>query len=200
MRAPAPDLARCARVPVVGGRVYRRVMLETDDDIRALQQLLDTSHARATEHLRDIINDERTLTAVDLLALLTGMKVLSVATVTAHGEPRISALDGHFLHGTWTFSTSGTAAKAGHLAARPAVSVAHVDNEELAVFSHGRAERMTPDDGAWDETIAHWAAHYGSSPLDWGEDIRLYRLRPHWMVGYAWKRTELLRRRGIVCA
>jgi len=25
----------------------------------------------------------------------------------------------------------------------------------------------------------------------------LYRYRPHWMVGYAWKREELLRRRGI---
>ncbi len=47
-------------------------------------------------------------------------------------------MDGHFLHGTWTFSTSRTSAKARHLARRPAVSVAHVDGEALAVFSHGR--------------------------------------------------------------
>ena len=80
-------------------------MLETTDEIDALQALLDASHARATGHLRGIINDDRTLTAEQLVALLTGMKVLSVATVTARGEPRISALDGHFLHGTWTFST-----------------------------------------------------------------------------------------------
>src|SRR6476469_6171974 len=121
-------------------------MHETDDEVEALQRLLDASYGRATEHLRGIISAERRLSARDLVGLLTGMKVLSVATVTAHGEPRISALDGHFLHGTWSFSTSGTAAKARHMAARPAVSVAHVDGEELAVFSHGRVERLQPAD------------------------------------------------------
>ncbi len=172
-------------------------MLETADEIAALQRLLDASHGSATDHLRGIINDDRTLSAGDLIALLTGMKVVSVATVTARAEPRISALDGHFLHGTWTFSTSGTAAKARHMQARPAVSVAHVDNEELAVFSHGRAEQMQESDPYWEEMIRHWTAHYGSSPLEWGDEIRMYRLLPHWMVGYAWKRTELLARRGI---
>ena len=91
-------------------------MLETPEELARLQSLLDASHARATDHLRGIIHDDRTLSAVQVVALLPGMKVVSVATVTAHGEPRISAMDGHFLHGTWTFSTSRTAAKARHLA------------------------------------------------------------------------------------
>jgi general stress protein 26 len=169
-------------------------MLETTDDLAALQTLLDASHARATEHLRGIINDDRTLTAAQIAALLTGMKVISVATVTAHGEPRISAMDGHFLHGTWTFSTSRTAAKARHLAARPGVSVAHVDGEALAVFSHGRAVEIGGDELV--RVDEHWTAHYGSSPLSWG-DVVLYRLEPTWMVGYAWKRDELLADRGI---
>ena len=169
-------------------------MLETSDDLARLQALLDASHARSTAHLRDIINDDRTLTAIQLAALLTGMKVLSVATVTATGEPRISAMDGHFLHGTWTFSTSRTAAKARHLAARPGVSVAHVDGEALAVFSHGQAVEIVDDElRAVDE---HWTAHYGSSPLSWG-DVVMYRLAPTWMVGYAWKRDELLAERGV---
>src|SRR3954463_6901857 len=157
-------------------------MLETPDETASIQALLDASHAKASGHLRNIIDDDRALTAEQLVALLTGMKVLSVATVTAAGEPRISALDGHFLHGTWTFSTSGTAAKARHLAARPAVSVAHVDGEELAVFSHGQAEQLHESDAGWAETLGHWTEHYGSSPLSWGEEVRLYRLRPHWMV------------------
>jgi hypothetical protein len=126
--------------------------------------------------------------------LLTGMRVLSVATVTARGEPRISALDGHFLHATWTFSTDGSAAKARHMAVRPAVSVAHVDGETMAVFSHGTAERIAEDDPLWPETLDHWTTHYGSSPLSWGPDVRLYRLHPHWMVAYAADRSELLGR------
>jgi hypothetical protein len=172
-------------------------VLESPEEVLALQQLLDRSHAVATEHLRSIIDDNRTLSARDLCALLTGMKVLSLATVTARGEPRVGAVDGHFLHATWSFSTSGTAAKARHMAARPAVSVAHIDGEELAVFSHGSVEVMAEGDADWQETLDHWTAHYNSSPLTWGDDIRNYRYRPAWMVGYAWKRDELLAKRRI---
>jgi hypothetical protein len=172
-------------------------MYETPQEVAALQDLLDRSIARSTEHLRAIIRDERVLSAEDLVALLTGMKVLSAATVTASGEPRISALDGHFLHGTWSFSTSGTALKAAHMRARPAVSVAHIDNEELGVFSHGSVSDLQPAHAEFDETIAHWTKHYGSSPLEWGDDIRLYRYAPHWMVGYAFKRDELMASRGL---
>ncbi len=169
-------------------------MLETPEELATLQGLLDASHARATDHLREIITDERSLSAAQIAALLPAMKVISVATVTSHGEPRISAMDGHFLHGTWTFSTSRTAAKARHLAARPAVSVAHVDGEQLAVFSHGHAVELGGDELA--EVDQHWAGHYGSSPLSWG-DVVMYRLDPSWMVGYAWKREELLAERGV---
>ncbi|MGW5238662.1 pyridoxamine 5'-phosphate oxidase family protein [Monashia sp. NPDC004114] len=171
-------------------------MLETSDEIDALQGLLDASLATATGHLRSIITDERTLSAEQLVALLTGMKVLAVATVTQAGEPRISALDGHFLHGTWTFSTAGGAAKAKHLARSPAVSVAHIDGEELALFTHGYAELMPPGPER-DEVDAHWTAHYGSSPWSWADDIRMYRLRMTWAVAYAFKRDELLRSRHV---
>ncbi len=158
-------------------------MLETEAELNTLQELLDRSRSGATDHLRGIIDDQRALSARDIAALMQNMKVLSLATVTARGEPRISAVDGHFLHGTWTWSTDGPSAKARHLAARPAVSVAHIDNEELAVFAHGAAERLDPADPLWDETLAHWTGHYGTSPLEWGEDIRVYRLAPSWMVG-----------------
>ena len=169
-------------------------MLETPDDLARLQALLDASHAGATEHLRGIINDRRTLSAAQIAGLLTGMKVITAATVTARGEPRISAMDGHFLHGTWSFSTSRTSAKARHLARRPAVSVAHVDGEALAVFSHGRVVELAGDELA--AVDAHWTAHYGSSPLSWGEVV-MWRLEPTWMVGYAFQRSELLAERGV---
>ena len=58
-------------------------MYETDEEVAALQALLDRSHAGSTDHLKAIIHDDRMLTATDLIALLTGMKVLSLATVTA---------------------------------------------------------------------------------------------------------------------
>lgn len=169
---------------------------ETTAELAALDELLRRSRDGATAHLRGIIGPSRTLGAADLASLLTGMRVLALATVTAHGEPRVSAVDGHFLHGSWTWGTSGTSAKARHLERRPAVSVAHIDGEALALFAHGEAERLVPHNPRFDETLAHWTAHYGSSPLDWGPDTRLYRLAPAFMVGYASDRDALLARRA----
>ena len=119
-------------------------MLETEAELDALQELLDRSRSGATEHLRGIIDDQRALSATDIVGLLQNMKVLSLATVTARGEPRISAVDGHFLHGTWTWSTDGPSAKARRPRGASAVSVAQIDNEELAVFAHGAADRLHP--------------------------------------------------------
>lgn len=159
-------------------------MRETEAELDDLQRLMDASRAGGTSHLREIISDGHVMDARAVVAALEGMRVLSLATVTAAGEPRVSAVDGHFLHGAWTFGTDGAAAKARHLAARPAVSAAHVDGERIGVFCHGRAVRLTPESATWEETIAHWNSHYGSDPTSWGDDVRMYRIEPHWLVGY----------------
>lgn len=162
-------------------------MRETAAEIAALRDLVATSRAGGTSHLKEIISGEHQPTIEQTLAALSGMRVLSLATVTASGEPRVSAVDGHFLHGRWTFGTDGRAAKARHIAQRPAVSAAHLDGERLGVFVHGTAVRMSPDESGvpgWEETIVHWTAHYGSDPTTWSEDIRMYRLEPSWMVVY----------------
>ncbi len=113
-----------------------------------------------------------------------------VATVTARGEPRISAADGHLLHSRFVFTTGRDAAKARHLRARPAVSVAHVVGDSLGVFVHGRAEFLTPAHADFDEIEQHLVGHYGSSPSSWG-DVVYVRVQPDWMVGYAFRPDEL---------
>jgi len=160
-------------------------MYETAQERESLQTLLDRSRSGGTAHLREIVTKDHALGASDLLPLLDGMKVLSVATVTRTGEPRVSAVDGHFIHGSWTFGTDGRSAKARHLRARPAVSAAYIDGERLGFFTHGVVEHLDASDAHYDEILAHWASHYGSSPVGWGEDIRLYRVRASWCVAYA---------------
>jgi hypothetical protein len=172
-------------------------VFETSVELEGLQDLLDASHAGATDHLRAIINDGRTLRAGEIVGLMSGMRTLNLATVTARGEPRISAVDGHFLHARWVFSTSVTSAKARHVEARPAVSASYLEGEEIAVFTHGRAFRIATDDSGYDETLRHLTEHYGSSPLSWG-DTALYRVEPSWVVGYAFNREAVLTSRGIV--
>jgi hypothetical protein len=177
----------------VGSGILWR-MYETADELRDLQTLLDTSLPRSSAHLRSIVTPgKRTLTATQLASVLTGMCTLSVATVTTRGEPRISGLDGHFLHGRWIFSTAGTAVKVRHLRARPAVSVAHLRGDDLGVFVHGRAEFVPQAHPDWQEIEDHLTAHYGSSPTSWGDDIVYLRVTPHWMVAYAAQPAKLLK-------
>lgn len=168
-------------------------MRETPADLEEIQQLLDSSLAVAGGHLRSIVvPGERTPTAAQLVRELDGMRVLVVATVTATGEPRTSAVDGHFLRGRWVFSTSGDATKARHLRSRPAVSVSYLDGERLGVFTHGTATELTrdhPDFGWVDE---HLTQHYGESPSGWGEEIVYFRVEPTWMVGYAFDLEQLI--------
>ncbi|MGE5830032.1 MAG: pyridoxamine 5'-phosphate oxidase family protein [Micromonosporaceae bacterium] len=165
-------------------------MKETPDELGVLQRLLDESIGSAGAHLVDIVTPPRRLSARQLVAALTGMKVLVVATVTAAGEPRTSCVDGHFLNGTWVFSTAGSAHKARHLKARPAVSATHADGERLAVFTHGQAEYIAADNPAFAPFDEHFTAHYGSSPREWCPDPVFLRVRPTWMIGFAMNASE----------
>src|SRR5881394_410760 len=115
-------------------------MLETPEELDDLQQLLDRSMAGAGEHLRGIITGERRLSAAELAGRLQGMRLLTVATVTADGRPLAGPVDGYFLHGTFWFSSGRNSVRMRHLAARPAVSATYLPGEELAVTVHGRAE------------------------------------------------------------
>jgi hypothetical protein len=168
---------------------------ETEAELDNLDALLDRSLSLSTPHLRSIVQPGRTLTARQLATVLSGMCVLTLATVTASGEPRISAVDGHFLHGRWIFSTARSSAKARHLQQRPAASAAHLRGEDLGVFTHGTAELLNPAAGAADPefgaTVEHLTKHYGGSPLDWG-DVVIFRVRPHWMVVFASSPEKLL--------
>ncbi len=163
-------------------------MRETSDELDELQALLDASLSRSTGHLRSIVVG-RTITAEQLTRVLTGMCTLAVSTVTAKGEPRISGADGHFLHGRWHFGTARTAAKARHLAARPAASVAHMRGEDLGVFTHGTVETLNPEGGApaadWPELLAYFQDFYGEDAFDWEKDVVYFRLHPQWMTVYA---------------
>lgn len=161
-------------------------MFETPEEIQELQQLLDVSHRRAHDHLKSIIRaGERTPTAEQVAAHLTGMRLLVVATVDDSGRPMTSAVDGHFVHGHWVFTTSATALKARHLRARQAISASHVVGEDFAIFTHGDAEFLDPGNPVRDDLESYLTEYYGSSPSSWAPEIDYVWIRPRWCVAYA---------------
>ncbi|MFL6113090.1 MAG: pyridoxamine 5'-phosphate oxidase family protein [Catenulispora sp.] len=125
---------------VVGVGWDIRCMLETPEELADLQALLDESAAAAGPHMRDVITDERRLDATELVRRLSGMCLITVASVTADGRPLTGPMDGYFLHGAWWFSSAAEAVRIRHLRARPAVSATYLPGEQLAVTAHGRAE------------------------------------------------------------
>ena len=164
-------------------------MRETPAELAALQELIDNSFARSSEHLRSIMAPERRLTAERIVADVPSPAVLNVATVTRRGEPRLAALDGHFLHGRWHYTTAGNSPKAKHIAARPAVSASYTPRDGYGIFTHGAAVLLDGD--ARDELIEHCTGVYGQSPETFGEGIAYVRIEAHWMVGFAFSDDEM---------
>ena len=168
-------------------------MLETAEELSRLDEMLTGSVARSSEHLRSIVTPgERTLNAAQLVSVLKGICHLSVATVTAKGEPRISAVDGHFLHGRFVFTTTEHARKVRHLRARPAVSASHLQGDALGVFVHGTVEfiiRGHREERMLDEYVT---TVYGTSPYTFGDEIVFIRINPAWMIAYAFEPNVLL--------
>jgi hypothetical protein len=159
-------------------------MRETPDEIAAVQHLLDLSFDRSSEHLLSIMTEPRRLSALRLVDDLPSPAVLNIASVTARGEPRISAVDGHFIHGHWYFTTAGNSPKGRQLIARPAISASYTPRDGYGVFLHGRVAALGPGPER-QMVIDHFVETYGQSPEEWGAGILYARIDATWMVGFA---------------
>jgi general stress protein 26 len=151
-------------------------VLETHQELAALQELLDASMTTAGPNAREIIGEERRLDAVELTEMLQGMRLLVIATVTADGRPLTAPVDGYFLHGTFWFSIGTEAVRARHLAVRPQVSATHLPGESLAVTVHGTAElfELRSEVGAElrQAMLDHYLPIQGPSFGEWMEDVQ----------------------------
>ena len=115
-------------------------MRETAEEVQWLQALMDATHARANAHMAAIVKPERQLRAAQVVAYLQGLKHVAFGTVNARGEPRVSPLDGHFVHGRFTLSTGRGSARWRNLERNPACSAAHYVGDEVAVVVNGHVD------------------------------------------------------------
>jgi uncharacterized pyridoxamine 5'-phosphate oxidase family protein len=167
---------------------------ETEAELTWMQELLDATFARANPHLLAIVTPERRLNARQMAAYLQGTKHVAFGTVTAKGEPRVAPLDGVFVHGRFTLSSSERSARVRNLRRNPACSGAHMVGDEVAVVANGTAEFLVPGRADHDEVHAVWTELYGSDPYTWDDDVVLWRLEPVSMWAYAPRATEFAER------
>jgi Pyridoxamine 5'-phosphate oxidase len=142
-------------------------MHETAEDLGVLQQLLDRSFAAAGPHLLSMITPERRVGASELVARLTGMRLLVLATVTADGRPICGPVDGIFYRGSFHFGSSAESVRFRHIRARPHVSATHLPAEEFAATVHGRAIPVdvgAPEGAGLRQTLLEvYATRYGEN-------------------------------------
>jgi hypothetical protein len=65
------------------------------------------------------------------------------------------------MNGRWIIGTHPQAAKARHLATRPAISATYMRGEQLGIFTHGHATPLNPPDRPDDPT---WMVAYSDDP------------------------------------
>jgi len=145
---------------------------ELPADIEALQQILDQSYAAAGAHLLRIHTPERRLSAENVVDRLTGMCLLTLATVTADCRPIVGPVDGIFYRGAFHFGSSPDSVRFRHIRTRPHVSATHVPGEELAITVHGRAVPVdihADERGGFRRTLLEvYVPRYGP---DWEEEF-----------------------------
>ena|SRR5919202_469784 len=140
-------------------------MYETAEDLAVLQRLLDDSYAVAGPHLRRIITAERRLPAEEVVARLSGMRLLALATVTSDGRPIVGPVDGIFYRGSFHFGSAPDSIRFRHIRRRPHVSATYLPGEEFSVTVHGRAVPINvqhPDHAGFRRTVLEiYVPRYG---------------------------------------
>jgi hypothetical protein len=152
-------------------------MHETKDDLAELDRVLDASHSGGGRHLRDIFHDDRRLSAAELSGLLTGVQILSLATVTADCRPMAGAVDGLFYRAHFYFGSAEDSVRFRHLRARPHVSATHLRGEELAIVVHGTAHEIDVNASEHDGLRAYLEATYPGWS-DFAEEAPYARIDP----------------------
>lgn len=130
-------------------------MHETHEDLTELQRLLDESYVAAGGHLRSIFTPQRRSDASAVVAALTGVFVINLATVTARGEPLVAPVDGLFYRGRLWFGLPPGSQRARHLHKRPQVSATYVEGDSCLIV-HGTAREVReshPLCAGWDQYV-----------------------------------------------
>lgn len=166
-------------------------MYETPGDVSILQNLLDESHASMSGYMSSILTEEKRLSATALIERLQGMKLLSLATVTAKGEPRVGPVDGLFYRGMFWFGSDPDSVRFRHIRKRPAVSATHLDGEQFAVTVHGVAELVDTSDAGMSGFRELLIETYGESWWhEYGMPAQYARINPARMYTYFVEDTE----------
>jgi uncharacterized pyridoxamine 5'-phosphate oxidase family protein len=151
-------------------------MYETAEDMIALTDLLDRSYERAGSHLRSISTADRRIPTEDLVALLPGVQMLNLATVSRACAPRVAPVDSLFYRGQFWFGSAADSVRFMHLRERPQVSASHTRGEALSIVVHGSAILVDTGDRAQAGFADYYREVYGFGWDSWDIPVQFAQI------------------------
>lgn len=149
-------------------------MRERLEDVAALQALLERSIAEAGPFLRSSFQmPQCSMSAEQVVACFARVVVVSFATVTKAGSPRVAPIGALFWRGQFHIPTTLEAARTRHVLARPAVSLAWHDGIDRAAIVHGSAMVLAAQHPDFAELDQLHQELTGASVTSWGSGAYL---------------------------
>lgn len=120
-------------------------MLENDDDLEALQRVLEDSAAGSGEHLRSAFGRDRWLSASALAEALVGIVEVHLAALSATGAPLVAPVDAILFKGRLWIGFPAASLRAKLLRRDPRVSVSYVRGD-LGLIVHGTFNEVSDEE------------------------------------------------------
>ncbi len=163
-------------------------MHESHEQLKELQRLLDETYDQAGSHYRSIHTPKRRMSAEEVCALLTGVTVFDLGTVSERSRPYVAPVDGLFLAGTLWFSSGRDSVRFRHIRRNAYVSAAYSEGETISIMLHGIAHEVDTSKPGFEQLHDYCLEVYGStydswglwgkSPFAWIEPTSMYASRP----------------------
>ncbi|MFW6074179.1 MAG: pyridoxamine 5'-phosphate oxidase family protein [Chloroflexota bacterium] len=150
-------------------------MRELAGDLQWLDELLSRSMEQAGPFLRSSFEmPDHSLSARQMVKHLDGLPTISMASVTAAGEPRVAPIGAIFYRCRFHAPTVRNAARVRHYERRPALSATYYEGIDLAIIIHGRATIVDEDDPSFAPVDAELQRLTGESVLEWDSADGVY--------------------------
>jgi pyridoxamine 5'-phosphate oxidase-like protein len=133
-------------------------MFESEAELSELQELLDSSLARAGKRLLTAWDVGKRLDARQL-AGFSGVRLVAVASVNSKGEPRVAPRPAAFLHGKFYLAANTKSTTVHRLWITPSVAITYFEIHFMMI-GHGKASFLRKGDSAFREVAPEWKTAY----------------------------------------
>ncbi len=133
-------------------------MFETEAELAELQELLDSSLARAGKRLLTAWDVGKRLDARQL-AGFSGVRLVGVASVNSKGEPRVAPRPAAFLHGKFYLAANTKSTTVHRLWITPTVAITYYEIHFL-MMGHGTASFLRKGESAFSKIAPEWKSAF----------------------------------------